>query len=316
MALDLVFNELLFTPLAKSVYEAKERIKTFVDSIVSISKLVPTCRVKTLRVHNNFRDESVADNYNISKWLSDLSVDMERKRYLKTLSTKIPFTVGLDEYLIDKVTLTDCIFDKAPALGLSIAHLLDTIAVSFASDGIWNSPFLKISCDTLYNDEIVPENIEVRNVSNSTHVSEHKQWLEKRCVTKPKNGIDIWNKRGELYPFLSFCNRTEAQLKSIDSGNPVIHQIHEKLNTINKYFEKHRSFINLKLFKYRVTTDSPTTLKKYWRERTFFCPDGENRLFSLHVRLTPFEMRLYFGWDKDTVIIGHIGEHLPIVSEN
>jgi hypothetical protein len=53
-------------------------------------------------------------------------------------------------------------------------------------------------------------------------------------------------------------------------------------------------------------------LKQFQQELTFKCPDGINRTFSLHVRMTPGAWRLYFlielGLGK--IIIGYIGSKI------
>ncbi len=64
----------------------------------------------------------------------------------------------------------------------------------------------------------------------------------------------------------------------------------------------------------RATPESMATLEQYGSERTFSCPDGEMRLFSWHVRLTPHAWRIYFFplEGKRQLIIGYIGHHLSI----
>ena len=64
----------------------------------------------------------------------------------------------------------------------------------------------------------------------------------------------------------------------------------------------------------KATPESESTLKQYSQERTFTCPDGQNHVFSWHVRLTPLAWRIYF-YPKQTgeLIIGYIGPHLRTV---
>ncbi|EDX71170.1 hypothetical protein MC7420_2731 [Coleofasciculus chthonoplastes PCC 7420] len=45
---------------------------------------------------------------------------------------------------------------------------------------------------------------------------------------------------------------------------------------------------------------------------TFICPDGNERIFSLHVRMTPGAWRLHFSVDLEPgkIIIGYIGSKI------
>ena len=49
--------------------------------------------------------------------------------------------------------------------------------------------------------------------------------------------------------------------------------------------------------------------------RTFLCPDGEERLFSWHVRYTPGAGRIHFLplGPREGCLIGYIGHKLPTV---
>jgi len=69
---------------------------------------------------------------------------------------------------------------------------------------------------------------------------------------------------------------------------------------------------------FKVSPESSMTLEMYGRERTFRCPDGQKRLFSWHLRLTPHAWRIHFYPDEQTktLIIGYIGHHLPTVRYN
>lgn len=55
-------------------------------------------------------------------------------------------------------------------------------------------------------------------------------------------------------------------------------------------------------------------LDKYLKERTFYCPDGKERLFERHVKLRFCNWRIHFFTEQPgIVIIGYIGRHLPTV---
>jgi hypothetical protein len=58
----------------------------------------------------------------------------------------------------------------------------------------------------------------------------------------------------------------------------------------------------------KATPESESRLQKFEKELTFECFDGEKRLFSWHIRMTPGAWRLHFHPLKPTkIIIGYIG---------
>ncbi|MCW6035527.1 hypothetical protein K4A83_04460 [Spirulina subsalsa FACHB-351] len=58
----------------------------------------------------------------------------------------------------------------------------------------------------------------------------------------------------------------------------------------------------------KATPESESRLRQFTSRLTIPCPDGEQRLFSLHLRLTPGAWRLYFfPVQSAQIIVGYIG---------
>jgi hypothetical protein len=62
----------------------------------------------------------------------------------------------------------------------------------------------------------------------------------------------------------------------------------------------------------KASPESESRLKLFKQQLTFRCPDGKERLFSLHVRMTPGAWRLYFCVElgPGKIIIGYIGSKI------
>ena len=72
-------------------------------------------------------------------------------------------------------------------------------------------------------------------------------------------------------------------------------------------------YFSLEGYPFEESGESEPTLNKYGGERTFLCPDGEERLFERHVKLKECNWRIHFFPEVKTtkVIIGYVGSHLP-----
>ena len=59
----------------------------------------------------------------------------------------------------------------------------------------------------------------------------------------------------------------------------------------------------------KASVESQSRIREFENELTFKCSEGEERLFSLHVRITPGAWRLHFCTElgPEKIIIGYIG---------
>ena len=98
----------------------------------------------------------------------------------------------------------------------------------------------------------------------------------------------------------------------MDIGNPLLRQVVKRLFALEHYCQNwlpDTAFDKNQLP--NATPESQTRLQKYETEFTFLCPDGKERLFSWHMKLTPDAWRIHFYPEKlGEIIIGYIGEKL------
>ena len=128
-------------------------------------------------------------------------------------------------------------------------------------------------------------------------------------------GADIWKYRAELFPNLQFCEAVSDQLQALQTGSLLLPFIKRKLfelEEVSKDWQKQEGAFDLRKITGRKSPESEATLSKYGQQHTFRCPDGEYRIFSLHVWITQ-SWRLHFFpvVEERRIIVGYIGEHLP-----
>lgn len=311
MDIQLVFNELSLTPPAENVYVARQRMEDFVKTLNSA---VQNGVSNKFRANAEFFNSALAPEYSIGNWVVDSEVNLDTRLFLQLLQTQYPFLTKEEENLLAAYKLAN-----QTAEGLGAAYLLESLAVSLNSAPIWNFNSLTLIQETIVDDElnIIEEEVIVKHACSESHVLEHAEWIEHRVISGVDDGADLWDRRESLFPTLIFCEHIGKELESIDSGNPILRQIIKKLLEI----EAQASIWEDGQFDIDVISADPeseATLQQYSQERTFECPDGELRLFSLHTRLAPGYWRMHFFPDPEThqVIIGYIGPHLQIVNSN
>lgn len=312
MELEMVLNELSLQPLARSIPEARQRMSNFIETMTAATRAGTN---RSLRTDENFNTGlQLAPGYLLVNWLNDHEVDREAQRYFKSLTTRAPYLVGIDGHIVDdKIYHSEFFYNGTSATGLGIAYFLDALALSICSDACWN--FSRLDLNYTYLDsegeDIREESVTVTHASHKDHILEHITWIKERTNPDIQNGSDLWRHRESLFPNLQFCASVDEALQFLNSGADYLHLVRKKLSELEKaclqWQEREGSFdVQLK-----GSVDSEVALQKYAEERTFVCPDGQSRLFSLHIRVTS-SWRIYYyplGSTKK-VIVGYIGKHL------
>src|SRR5262249_55399681 len=110
----------------------------------------------------------------------------------------------------------------------------------------------------------------------------------------------------------------ERQLAGLAGGDPLLAQIYKRIGIIDQYF---RSWTGVGFDPSQIATkvspDSQISLERFKEDRKVLCPDGQWRVFSWHVRITPRAWGLYFEPDPASrkAWIGYIGRNPPSVSD-
>jgi hypothetical protein len=307
---DLILNELSLQNPVPNEHIAQQMMSDFVKTV----KAIKDQGLKiNLRTKDDFHNIILAPNYPLGRWFKD--ADQIERLFIKNLATKTPFSTDILNLEIknieDSAGLSEFICEGKQAIGLGIAHLLNTIAISLLSDKCWDCNSLCVEFRRIDEDgEVIDEVVNIIHVSRKNHVQEHGIWIQNRIRTGLINGVDLWNQRNELFPSLIFCENVGKQLESLNKGEPILEQVKKRLFELEEYCQNWTTgSFNSEAIGCKVTPESDSRLKQLKREFTFKCPDGEKRIFSWHLRMTPGAWRLHFFADlaPGKIIIGYIG---------
>ncbi len=313
----MVLNDLSLRSPANDIQTAREWMRGLVSTVrAATAKGVN----RVLRTHTSFQVASLAPDYPLSRWRNDNEVDREIRRYFNTLITKAPFIADIrDSQIENNILSSEFIYEGLQANGLGVASLLEALAISLRSEQRWESSHLELQANWLQNDgSISTESVVVVHASKIDHVWEHDQWITDRLQTSVHDGTELWSRKSELFPSLSFCEHVGKQMRRLQNGDPMVRPIVRRLSELENYCKGWKSgpFVSESLLS-KASPESQSTLQHFSKDRTFQCPDGQERVFSWHVRLTPKAWRILFFPDSETknIIIGYIGSHLPTAKE-
>ncbi len=195
--------------------------------------------------------------------------------------------------------------------GIGFALVIDGLPVSFNSETRWNDSYLSLEVLRINGDREINETVEIVQASCRNHVKQHNNWIKNRVRTEIYNGEELWNQREELFPNLEFCDRVYKQINCFDNGKPIFRQVIKKLFELEESSKKWVDGAFRLDLASKASVESQSRLRQFEDELTFECSDGKQRLFSLHVRITPGAWRLHFCTELGLgIIIGYIGSKI------
>ncbi|NEP55734.1 MAG: hypothetical protein F6K31_01695 [Symploca sp. SIO2G7] len=306
MDLEMVLNELsLKTPAADE--QTAQQLMSELISTVRQATITGVRRV--LRTADDINNIELAPGYPVARWRNDKAVDREERRFFRTLTTKAPFWTDVAEAIKSDFNLSDVFHQGEEARGLCFALVGDVLPVSLNSDTRWDCSRLRLAVIRFEDEELIDEYLEIVHASRRNHVQEHTDWIKHRIQIIVSDGIELWNCRKELFPSLEFCDQVHQQLQSLKSGNPMLQQVRKRLDELENYCKTWTNGAFSSDSLRNATPESESRLNRLKQKLTFRCPDGKERIFSLHMRLTPGAWRLHFSekLGPGKIIIGYIG---------
>jgi hypothetical protein len=315
--LDMVFNDLSVYPPAENRRTAQQWMSGLLDTV---RLAVKSGLNRALRTDENFFAIVLAPNYPLAAWRGDNNVDKEERRYFRSIATKAPFLYDLPE-VEDGMLLFEYKFEGIQAKGLGVAIQIDALALSFRSAQAWERPYLEVQTTQVEQDGSLSEtNDEVVHASSVEHVFEHQAWIENRVKRSIQDGSDLWDRRHQLLSTLVFCESVESQMKDRDlrGGDPLLQFVVRALFGLDDFCKKWTvGPFDPTSLGHGASPESEPTLQQFGAQRTFTCPDGEQRLFKWHVKIGYKAWRIHFFPDDNTrtIIVGYLGRHLPTVKD-
>lgn len=315
MDLEMVLNELSLRKPAPDIPTARERMAELISTIRQATKFGVK---KVIRTQSDINRIEIAPGYPVVKWRNDNAVDREVRRFFTTLISKAPFLEDIsDSRLENIINVSEFKYEGESAIGLGIAYLLESLALSMMSDDCWDCCFLEVNFEQLDEDgEITEEKLQIIHGCRSFHIEKHEQEIARRIKTGIEHGIEIWERRGELFPNLEFCEVVRKQLENILVGQLELQPVIRTLFELQKCSKTWKSgAFSTQGYSIETSGESQETLNRYSQQRTFKCPDGQERLFVQHVKLRMCNWRIYFLPDRPDrrILIGYIGRHLQTV---
>ncbi|MBA3945172.1 MAG: hypothetical protein H0X37_11490 [Herpetosiphonaceae bacterium] len=308
MTLEMVMNELSLRTPAADVRTAQQRMMDLVATLREARKQ----RITVLRTHEAFQQTLLAPNYLLVQWRNDPSVDRDTRTFFRTISSKSPYLADLPD-VEEAMRAYECIYDGELAQGLSIASQLSAIALSVLSNQCWDCSRINLEASQLDDSgEIVTSQIEVIHAARAPHILEHLPWIEQHRQVDVRDGMDLWGQREELFPNLAFCEDVRRQLQQLRMGNPMLELVLKHIAELQHYAESWQSgSFDYTKIPGKVSPESESTLNQFSKERTFRCPDGQERVFSWHLKINWQAWRIHFIPEPGKIIIGYVGPHLP-----
>lgn len=240
----------------------------------------------------------------------------DESTYLKTIKDRSPIAAAFDESGgladLDYRTLpTAVVMPGVEALALGATHKLNGLAISFASHAGWSDPHFPLVRTTLdEHANLVTEEVVARNAVTAAHVELHGAALS--AEVDVVSGAQMWERRAELFPHLSFIPRTRAQLEALLSGEPQLRSVLARLKAIDVAIGDWRvSNSEYPMFGFNMRPESQSRMHL----PVFSDSDGVQQTFSLHADFAPGEGRIHIQLRTDPqrhAVVGHVGKKLGI----
>jgi hypothetical protein len=309
MDLEMVFNELSARNLAPDISTAQKWMSELIRTMVAAKG----CGLKGIRTQADFHAMVLAENYPLASWRNDNNVNREERTFLKTLATKTPLSVDIPDLEIKiKVEDPGCelSLEGSPVEGFKVAYYLETLAISLHSESLWNPSRIKLELIQIdENGDLIEESVEVLHASQKNHVLEHANWIQKRQQTGVADGLELWNRRTELFSSLEFCDRVSEQIQSLIDPK-MLRQVVRKLLELDALSKNWTDgAVDLEKLPSKASPESESRLKQFREQLNIQCLDGKKRIFSWHIRMTPGAWRLHFCTElgPGKIVIGYIG---------
>jgi hypothetical protein len=310
MIVFLVFNDLSTDPIGPDIETARSFLEEF-------SLVLTDTRIKGRRIlvaPPYFLQLQAGPGYSVGRWLGEYRDHDRRVRIKYLLDKRVDYAecpVG-DQNEPEEVEYK---FSGQPANGLSVAHCVDGLALSFWSDEKWNTTSLGLEKTWIADDDVETCIISVPHACRTSHLQVHEEWLQRKEPPSPSNGQQLWDRRAALFPSLDFCQSVEDQLTSLGGNQPRFRAVLRGFSDLQKYCNNW-STSNFDIHSLaNASGESQPTLQMYSEERTFLCPDGEHRVFEWHLKRGDTRIHFFDFPASKRILVGYAGDHLRISSQ-
>ena len=240
----------------------------------------------------------------------------ENGSYLLGLSTKAPLLSGVSSDVVDR--FRGCEEKTLPSSDgepLVVCALTDAISVGFPSEAVWARDRLTVAfLELLPNGTFEDAKEAIDNLTSVGHahsiVDRHRHLLRLNCT----NTGEMWRRRAELFPHLTFGPDVEGHLAKLNPG--LLSTLVKRLADLDDSAAAWRDAGGAKPpWTCHVSDESKSvkTNPMFRAARRFHsATTRELVLFYWHARFGEAErIHLRFDAPEDGVEIGYVGSHLP-----
>jgi hypothetical protein len=320
--IDLVINELSFTRIASAEgtcagadpHEAKCWMTQFINVLRSARTLGLG---RTLRTHEAFLTAELAPGYGLFQWRNDPTGNRDEHRFFGTIAARSPHLDGLIDAVQQSAERSEVRVHGRPATGLLAALLLDAIAISWPSDDLWNTSSLLVQYQRLSDDaELEESDTSIPHASHPDHWEAHRDWIESKHKNEIVSGIELWEKREQLFRHLEFCGDAPAQIRALSGNEAHFRWVVECMFAAEQECAQwndgefpHARLPGPASGESRSVHDDPE-LRKH---RMFETLLGQTVMFEHHMKNRAENLRVHYRADsaRRIVMVAHVGDKLP-----
>ena len=243
----------------------------------------------------------------------------DESRFLMSLSNKVPLLSGVESDARDRFLAceaTACAAKTLPSPDgdpLVLCAVTNGVAVGFPSDPVWDRDRVSvIFAEMLRNGEIESAAEDIDNLARSAHAApiadRHRERLRLEC----RSPADLWRRRGQLFPHLTFGPDVEDQLVKVNVLSTVVNRLADLDTSAAAWRESGGA---APPWTCKVTPESESVMndERLRERRRFRSVRGARDLFEWHARFgSSGRIHLRFEARERTVEIGYVGPHLPL----
>ena len=313
--MNLVFNDGTLDALCINGLElegAKEKFGDFVQTIHDLKKI---SLLDNIFFQNDFVTLSICKGYTVNDWLTDETINSNRRQYFRTILGKARKFAKADIEDEAKIIYEDSRVDSVGCAFVATYSEKPTV-ISILTNDFWAKDEIQILLFELNDDaEIVEKEMTIKNISTQTDISFLEKEEKVSIYNNISSGQDFWERKEELFPNLVFCDSVKKQVYE-DCEKFHIVKVMERLKKIQEYFENEHEYYNPKELGMdaRTESDSVKTDNELKNERLFMLPSGKEEYFFDHIGFTGKYTagRIHFLPDvkNKKCYIGYIGRHL------
>jgi hypothetical protein len=180
-------NELsILSPCSNS----REQGKKLMEQFVNVCREAEKIGFDQLKIGNygwqgkiSIKNICLSDEYFVFTWLRDSTVKQDIQDRFRAIATQTPFVDDDEEEILQQHQALIYNYNNKEALGLGLAYLKSTLAVSFMSSDEWNTT--NVNLERWHNDK----DPDIVTIDRHAAALEHIDIIKRTFEFNPKHGI-------------------------------------------------------------------------------------------------------------------------------